>query len=68
MWLKAESGLEAQKIVLSSDVDLGEAGDDRLTQLRTQADDRRTRKVKTAKKSRRPARRPTAAAASRCAS
>lgn len=51
MWLKAESGLGAQKIVLSSDVDMGEGGDDRLTQLRTQADDRRTRKVKKAKKS-----------------
>ena len=48
MWLKAESGLGAQRIVLSSDVDTGQADDDRLTQLRTQADDRRTRKGKTA--------------------
>ena len=51
MWLKAGSGLGAQKIVLSSDVDAAQAGDDRLTQLRTQADDRRTRKVKTTTKS-----------------
>ena len=51
MWLKAESGLGAQKIVLSSDFDIGEGSDDRLTQLRTQADDRRTRKVKKARKS-----------------
>jgi hypothetical protein len=50
MWLKADSGLGAQKLLLSSDVDTGEADDDRLTQLRTQADDRRTRKGKTAKK------------------
>ena len=53
MWLKAGSGLGAQKIALSSDVDTGQADDDRLTQLRTQADDRRTRKGK-------PARKPTA--------
>ena len=50
MWQKAESGLGAEKIVLSSDVDTDEAGDDRLAQLRTQADDRRTREGKTAKK------------------
>lgn len=50
MWQKAESGLGAQKIVLSSDVNTAEAGDDRLAQLRTQADDRRTNKRKTAKK------------------
>jgi len=50
MWQKAESGLGAEKIVLSSDVDAEETTDDRLAQLRTQAEDRRTRKGKTAKK------------------
>lgn len=50
MWQKAEAGLGVQKIVLSSDIDAGETGDDRLAQLRTQADDRRSRKRKSAKK------------------
>ena len=56
MWLKAGSGVGAPRIVLSSDVDTGDADEDRLTKLDTQATDRRTRKGK-------PARKPNAGAA-----
>jgi hypothetical protein len=50
MWLKAASGVEAQKLVLSSDVDAEDANEDRLTKLHTQATDRRASKGKPAKK------------------
>jgi hypothetical protein len=50
MWQKAEAGLGAQKIVLSSDVAGDDSKDDRLVQLRMQADTRRADKKKAAKK------------------
>jgi hypothetical protein len=46
MWQRAEAGPAAERIVLSSDVDEDEV-DDRLAQLRAQADDRRTKRQKT---------------------
>jgi hypothetical protein len=51
MWQKAQTGLSAERIVLSSDTTREEAQDDRLTRLQTQADRRRNRKGKTPKNS-----------------
>ena len=61
MWQKAQAGLGAQKIILSSDVAEAGSEDDRLAQLQTQTEGRRTRKGKAAK--RRPAQGPPKALA-----
>jgi hypothetical protein len=50
MWQKAEASHGAQKIILSSDVAEAESEDDRLAQLQTQAEGRRTHKGKAAKR------------------
>lgn len=50
MWQKAEAGLGAQKIVLSTDLDVTDEGNDRLAQLQTQAEKRRAAKGKAGKK------------------
>ena len=48
MWQKAEAGLTAQRVVLSSDLAADFGGDDRLERLRTQRDVRHARKGKKA--------------------
>jgi hypothetical protein len=50
MWQKAEVDLGAQKIILSSDIAEADSEDDRLAQLQTQTESRRTREGKAAKR------------------